>query len=385
MKKLFFLGALLCASVAMFATTVSMDFSAQNYANAQEITSISLDDNITLTFDKGTNSNTPKYYNTGTAIRIYGGGTLTVASASDPIVAVTLTFSTGEGTNEITASTGAWDGTSSWTGQTSSLTLTVGGTSGHRRIKAIEVTYEAATTPLITAPTKVAFGDFLPGSTIEAQEVNIVALNYTETLVATLSEGAAFAVEGTLTNEGGKLTISCTATEEGTHEATLTLSAGGVNVHEITLKARIAAPITIAEFLERKDAENYNFLVGTIANIQMDKDDPSKVNAYGNFDLIDAANNTIYVYGLLTASGESRKFESMGLKEGDILTLKGKYAEYKGTPQVGSGQYISHVAGSTAVENVTTEKVAARKIVENGQVYILRDGVKYNIFGAVVD
>ncbi len=40
---------------------------------------------------------------------------------------------------------------------------------------------------------------------------------------------------------------------------------------------------------------------------------------------------------------------------------------------------------ATALENVATEKASARKIVENGQVYILRDGVKYNIFGAVVD
>ncbi len=384
MKKLFFLCALLCASVAMFATTVSKDFSAQGYTNAQEITSISLDDNVTVTFDKGTNSNTPKYYDNGTAIRLYGGSTMTVTSSSDPIVAITLTFGADDGTNEFTVNVGDW-ASPTWTGQSSSVVFTEEGTKGNRRIKAIKVTYEASTTPLITAPAEVALGDFLPGSTIEDKEISIVALNYTDPLVATLSEGAAFAVEGTLTNEGGKLTISCTATEEGTYEATLTLSAGGVNVHSIALKARIAAPITIAEFLEKKDTENYNFLVGTIANIQMDKDDPTKINAYGNFDLVDAASDTIYVYGLLTAAGESRKFESMGLKEGDTLTLKGKYAEYKEAPQVGSGQYISHVPGTaSALENATATEVKAVKVIENGQIFIIKEGVKYNIFGAEV-
>ncbi len=40
---------------------------------------------------------------------------------------------------------------------------------------------------------------------------------------------------------------------------------------------------------------------------------------------------------------------------------------------------------STGLDNVEFVAPAARKIVENGQIYILRDGVRYNIFGAVVE
>ncbi len=249
----------------------------------------------------------------------------------------------------------------------------------------LDITWQAVDSdePSITAPSVVDFGEVLIGSAIAEKTISIVANNYAETLVATLSEGAAYTVEGELTNEGGDLTIACTATEAGTHEATLTLSAGGKEVHAIALTAKILEPVTVEEFLANKDSVNYSYLVGKIKNIAMDKNDPTKVNAYGNFDLEDET-GTIYVYGLLTADGEAKKFESLGLKEGDILTLKGKYTEYKGTPQVGSGRYVSHTTDS-AVENVVSDKAKAVKIIENGQIYILKNGVRYNIFGAQVD
>ncbi len=53
--------------------------------------------------------------------------------------------------------------------------------------------------------------------------------------------------------------------------------------------------------------------------------------------------------------------------------------------QVRAYKIAVYFGEDTALESVEAEKANARKIVENGQVYILRDGVKYNIFGAVVD
>ena len=37
-----------------------------------------------------------------------------------------------------------------------------------------------------------------------------------------------------------------------------------------------------------------------------------------------------------------------------------------------------------AVEDVEAAEVAARKVVENGQVYVIKNGVKYNVLGAEV-
>jgi len=116
----------------------SVDFSAQGYENQQAIESYS-GTNFTVTFDKGTNSNAPKYYTSGTAIRCYGANSFTVASAKT-IVKIVITFGSGDGSNEITAAPGTF-ATDTWTGSANSVVFTIGGTSGQRRIKAIEVTF----------------------------------------------------------------------------------------------------------------------------------------------------------------------------------------------------------------------------------------------------
>ena len=90
-----------------------------------------------VTLDKGTNSNTPKWYDSGKAVRVYGGGTFTISAGSN-ITGVKLYFGTGDGTNEITADKGSFDG-AVWTGSAKSVVFTVGGTTGNRRIQKIEV------------------------------------------------------------------------------------------------------------------------------------------------------------------------------------------------------------------------------------------------------
>ena len=122
---------------------VTIDFSAMSYGDAQEVTSVE-QDGITVTFDKGTNKNTPKYYANGTAVRVYGGGTMTVSSTKN-IANIAITFGSGDGTNEITTDAGTYaDG--AWTGSATSVKFTVGGTSGNRRIMKLVVTEEAAQT-----------------------------------------------------------------------------------------------------------------------------------------------------------------------------------------------------------------------------------------------
>lgn len=120
--------------------TVSIDFSKQGYSNAKDMTSVALDDFVTVTFDKGTNANTPKYYTTGESVRVYGGGTITVSAAGSPITAITLTYGSGDGSNKISVSAGTFS-SSGWTGSEESVKFTVGGSSGHRRIQSITVTY----------------------------------------------------------------------------------------------------------------------------------------------------------------------------------------------------------------------------------------------------
>ena len=94
--------------------------------------------------------------------------------------------------------------------------------------------------------------------------------------------------------------------------------------------------LTVAEFLALANADNEYVLTGKITRV---------VNTvYGNFDLTDAT-GTIYVYGLLTPDGvEKTQWAAEGLREGDTITIKGKYSEYNGDPQISKAVYISHVA-----------------------------------------
>ena len=127
---------------------VVYDTTAQGYENAQEITSVDLDGGLTIAFDKGTNSATPKYYTTGTAIRIYGGGYFTVSS-TNKIKSISITFGSGDGSNAITADQGSYSN-GEWTGDANSVKFSIGGTSGHRRIKTITVQYEGLVSSVIS-------------------------------------------------------------------------------------------------------------------------------------------------------------------------------------------------------------------------------------------
>ena len=95
---------------------------------------------------------------------------------------------------------------------------------------------------------------------------------------------------------------------------------------------------TSKEFLAASDnKEVYYRLSGTVANLK-DGD------LYGNFDLQDA-DGSVYVYGLLAGwGGEKKKFQELGIKNGDKVTIVGVRTSYKESPQVGSAFLVSHEA-----------------------------------------
>ena len=90
MKNLFtFLLMAILAIGYSHATTEAIDFSKQKYENQQVVTTLK-GENCTITFGKG--SNPCAYYNTGKAVRIYGGGSVQITS-NLAITKVVYTFS----------------------------------------------------------------------------------------------------------------------------------------------------------------------------------------------------------------------------------------------------------------------------------------------------
>lgn len=146
-------------------------------------------------------------------------------------------------------------------------------------------------------------------------------------------------------NGNGTVTVEFAAnTDSNPRTATVTISATEADVEPVTVTITQAAAgaselevLTVEEFLAKPEGDTYYQLTGTVANIS---------NAYfGNFDLIDET-GSVYVYGLVSSEGAADgTFESLGLKEGDVVTIAGRRASYKGDPQVGDAYYISHVEG----------------------------------------
>ena len=125
--------------------------------------------------------------------------------------------------------------------------------------------------------------------------------------------------------------------------------------------------ITIAEFLEKEvNAEVYYELTGVISGIYNE--------TYGNFYLVDQNDSSVQVlvYGLTATqvTSNDKSFASLGLNNGDVVTLMGTRDDYNGTAQVGGpAYYVSHVSPEWTVEassNGNGEVTLSSEKVENG-------------------
>ena len=112
---------------------------------------------FTVTFAGGANDG--KYYNTGSGIRVYGGGSMTVAAKSGTITEITVTYASGNSycpNSADVVNTGTYDPeTGVWTGSASSVVFIRPSGSGHWRIQKVEVTLNGETPPEPPTPTIV--------------------------------------------------------------------------------------------------------------------------------------------------------------------------------------------------------------------------------------
>jgi len=70
--------------------TISVDMSSLGLTNGEALTTVTLSDGTTLSFDGGGNTNSPKYYTNGTNVRMYPKNTMTVASSSKTISSIKI-------------------------------------------------------------------------------------------------------------------------------------------------------------------------------------------------------------------------------------------------------------------------------------------------------
>ena len=177
-----------------------------------------------------------------------------------------------------------------------------------------------------------------------------------------IPEDAAWLTAGEPGTVGGMTSVELTAAanEAGARSTTVTfkVNVGGkdyIAMVDIDQLGAIAE-VSVADFLAAPEGTALYKLTGKVANLQ--------AGDYGNFDLVDATGK-VYVYGLTATQVEKndKSFPTLGIKEGDIVTLIGTRTSYKDTPQVGGpAYYVSHVGHTeSTVADFLAQSVAADK------------------------
>ena len=175
-----------------------------------------------------------------------------------------------------------------------------------------------------------------------------------------IPEDASWLTAGEPTDVGGLTCVELTAApnEGGARKTTVTFKTV-VDGKEYIAPADIEQlgaikAVTVADFLAAPEGTALYELTGIVKNLAN--------TTYGNFDLVDAT-GSVYVYGL-TGNGaigsNDKSFASLGINEGDVITIIGTRTSYKETPQVGGTAYLKeHVVA--AKEATVTEFLAQPK------------------------
>ncbi|MGM9841614.1 MAG: chitobiase/beta-hexosaminidase C-terminal domain-containing protein [Candidatus Limisoma sp.] len=268
MKKFLLSTMALVAAMTVSASTATFDFANWDpaFANAEAITELTVD-GVKITFNQGENSNAPKYYTSGTAVRCYAGNTITVTALNDgtlmnvDFVLASGTYNVADNDNAYTVTSGTFTAdpveakTASWTNAQGASEVTIGikneknsaDSYPQLRICSITVEYIGGA---VAPPTKCETPKFSVAEGTYYSPVNVELSTTTSgaTIVYTLDGGA----ETTYTEA---IAISAI----GSHTLTAYAKVDGLdNSDTATATYEIAAPVecgSIDEFIMEGEAQ----------------------------------------------------------------------------------------------------------------------------------
>ena len=290
--------AMIVSTGAWAEETITL--SEQGYTDGEEVSS-TVGTDFTITYNKGTSTAAPKYYNTGEGVRVYAGGNVVVSSEKIMTKVVFTYTKNNSPTVEIGNKTVSSPAT--WEGSAKSVQLDVN-TKGHIRLQSVTVTFEDdGEATLITIAEARALGTgsvYTSGVVTSCVGTNAYIQDATAAICvygnANLVVGNEITVQGTLTTYNGLLEImnpTCTVVSSG-------------NSISPTVK-------TIAEI--NTDYAGNNELQGVLVKIEN-----ATVNAKdGQNTTIAQGNNTIVVRGISS---------NVTFGVGDVITLTGNVGCY---------------------------------------------------------
>ncbi len=108
--------------------------------------------------------------------------------------------------------------------------------------------------------------------------------------------------------------------------------------------SKTVTAISVADFRNLSDdSDTYYRLTGTVSRSGEDNT-KFDLDTYGNFALVDSTGE-VYVYGVSTGvGGESGQFGTLGVNEGDELTIICYKTSYGSLIEAGGAMYVSHTA-----------------------------------------
>lgn len=124
--------------------SVTFDFTAQNYENQTDMTTIKLSDGTTITFDANGEKNGPKYYTSGTAVRVYKNNKIIVKGTKEIAKIIFHCNAPYPKNGETVNCDGNETATINFSGKTATYTNVFTGTTGggvQLRFSSIEIVY----------------------------------------------------------------------------------------------------------------------------------------------------------------------------------------------------------------------------------------------------
>ncbi len=211
------------------SSNATFNATAQGYSNGSDAGSKEVS-GVTFAFDGGLNtSNSPKFYTSSNCVHLYPKNTLTI-SASENITSIVFSLVRNDGWS---ANTGTWNnGTTTWTGEASSVVFTVNNTSGYQeRISSITVTVGGGGTTTYSTDT-------------DCRNCTIPTLTFGASSVDKYDGDAPFILTATPANNplGGTITYSSSLTAK----AEVNENTGEVTIHEAMSNTPVIITATLS-------------------------------------------------------------------------------------------------------------------------------------------
>ena len=388
MKKFFSLFAAVLFAGSMMAEVVTLtmaDFAATEFKD--DVSGIS------VATAKNAGSTQPAYNATGKDLRIYAKGDITI-SAARPITAISFEIS-AQGKKrlaELTADGGTVtvkgdpDFTASWSGNAASVKLTVGekavyGTEGSEKagqlcFTAMNVTLggEAPSVyaPKIEAPQEVFYKEL---------EVTITCATEGASIYYTL-DGSDPSYVGALLYEGPfKITETTTVravAEKGTDDYSS-------KVEKTFTKGEVWSVTRAISELDMTSPLSDKFVKGKIVEVESFSDQYKSITYW--IEDLETPDVKLEVYSGLGLNGA--QFSAItDLQVGQIVTIFGNLKIYKKEGQADIYEFdkssiIVDFNGTQAISN-TPVQTKAVKTIQNGQLVIIKNGVRFNALGAQI-